>query len=174
MSMSLRRLRTATFVAGLALVVASPAAAHGPSPVVPSDAAIAQYVEAVPSATGPVPVGVAATTAHVAALPPAVRSNVERTAGADAPVLLHIAQDPRYGARPVARAKPAQAGPTKGAQTSSTNGAQASSGTSAPPIHTPEPLAAAVSTAGSGSLPLVALLLVAITAACIAGRALRR
>ena len=165
-SMSMRSLGTATFAAGLALVVASPATAKGPPPTVPSDAAIAQYVEAVPSATGPVPVGEAATTAHAATLPPAVRGNVERTAGDDAPVLLHIAQDPRYGARPVARSKTAQA--------RSDNTAQASSKTSAPPIHTPEPLAAAASTAGSGGLLLVALLLIAITAVSIGARVLRR
>ena len=116
MSMSMRMLRTATFAAGLAVVVASPATAGGPPPTVPSDAAIAQYVEAVPSATGPVPVGGPATTAHAAALPPAVRGNIERTAGADAPVLLHIAQDPRYGARPVARPRPLRPAPNKTAQ----------------------------------------------------------
>ncbi len=163
--MSMRRLCTATFAAGLALVVTSPATAKGPSPTVPSDAAIAQYVEAVPSATGPVPVGEPATTAHAAALPLAVRANVERTAGADAPVLLHIAQDPRYGARPVARSKTAQAG----SETSA-----AGSETSARPISAPEPLAAAVSTAGSGGLLLVALLLIAITATGIAARVWRR
>jgi hypothetical protein len=165
MSMSMRRLRTVTFAAGLALVVASPATAKGPSPTVPSDAAIAQYIEAVPSATGPVPVGEPATTAHAEALPPAVRDNVERTAGADAPVLLHIAQDPRYGARPVARSKTTRA--------SSNKNAQAGSRTSARPIRTPEPLAAAVSTAGSGGLLLVALLLIAITAAGTAAKVRR-
>ena len=112
------------------------------------------------------PVGGPATIAHVAALPRAVRANVERTAGADAPVLLHIAQDPRYGARPVAHSKVARA--------SSNKNAQASSRTSARPIHTPEPLAAAASTAGSGGLLLVALLLIAITAMGIAGSVLRR
>jgi hypothetical protein len=165
MSMSMRRLRTATFAAGLALVVASPATAKGPSPTVPSDAAIAQYIEAVPSATGPVPVGEPAA-AHAAELPPAVRANVKRTAGADAPVLLHIAQDPRYGARPVARSKTPQADSNKTAQ--------ATSETAARPIRTPEPFAAAVSTAGSGGLLLVAILLVAITAVSIAARVLRR
>ena len=166
MSMSMRMLRTATFAVGLAVVVAAPATAGGPPPTVPSDAAIAQYVEAVPSATGPVPVGAAETTAHAAALPPAVRGSIERTAGADAPVLLHIAQDPRYGARPVARSKAAQAGSNKTAQ--------AGAKTSARPIHTPEPLAAAVSTVGSSGLLFVAVLLIAITAVSIAARVLRR
>ena len=165
--MSMRMLRTATFAVGLAVVVASPATAGGPPPTVPSDAAIAQYVEAVPSATGPVPVGASATTAHAAAaLPPAVRRNVERTAGTDAPVLLHIAQDPQYGAPPAARSKTAPASPDKSAQASST--------TSVRPIRTPEPLAAAVSTAGSDGLLFVALLLIAITAASIAVRVRRR
>ncbi len=162
----MRMLLATTVAAGFPVVVASPATAGGPSPPVPSDAAIAQYVEAVPSATGPAPVGEPATTAHVAPLPRVVRSNVERTAGADAPVLIHIAQDPRYGARPVARSKTAQ--------TSSNKNAQAGSETSARPIHTPEPLAAAVSTAGSDGLLLVALLLIAITAVSIAARVRRR
>ena len=163
----MRMLRTATFAVCLAVVVAAPATAGGPPPTVPSDAAIAQYVEAIPSATGPVPVGAAETIAHAAAaLPPAVRGSIERTAGADAPVLLHIAQDPRYGARPVAHSKTAQA--------RSDNTAQASAKTSARPIHTPEPLAAAVSTVGSSGLLFVAVLLIAITAVSIAARVLRR
>jgi hypothetical protein len=161
--MSMRMLLAATLAAGFAVVVASPATADGPPPTLPSDAAIAQYAEAVPSARGPVPVGVPATNAHAAGLPLAVRAHVERTAGADAPALLHIAQDPRFGAPPVARPKTARA-----------KIAHASSETSAGPIRTPEPVAAAVSTAGSRGLLLVALLLIAITAAGIAARVWRR
>lgn len=162
----MRMLVAATLAAGFPVVAASPATAKGPSPTVPSDAAISQYIEAVPSTTGPVPVGTPATTAHVTALPRSVRVNVQRTAGADAPVLLHIAQDPRYGARPFARSKTAQASSDKSAQASST--------TSVRPIRTPEPLAAAVSTAGSSGFLLVALLLIAITAVSIGARVWRR
>lgn len=164
--MSMRMVFAAALAAGLSVAVASPATAGGPPPTVPSDAAIAQYVEAVPTATGHVPVGGPATIAHVAALPRAVRADVEKTAGADAPVLLHIAQDPRYGARPVARPKTAHAGSGKTAQ--------AGAKTAARPIRTPEPLAAAASTAGSNGLLLVALLLIAITALSIGARVWRR
>ena len=102
----MRRLIAATCSAGVAVVVASPAIAGAPPPTVPSDAAIAQYIEAVPSATGPVPIGEAASPASGAALPTAVRAKVERTAGVDAPALLDLAQDPRFGARPESRAAP--------------------------------------------------------------------
>ena len=81
---SMRMLLAATCSAGVAVVAASPANAGAPSPTAPSEAAIAQYVEAVPSATGPVPVGEQASIGHAAALSPAVRAKVERTAGADA------------------------------------------------------------------------------------------
>ena len=107
----MRRLIAATCSAGVAVVVASPAIAAAPPPAVPSDAAIAQYIEAVPSATGPVAIGEAAPPASGAALPTAVRAKVERTAGVDAPVLLDLAEDPRFGARPLSRAHPARAIP---------------------------------------------------------------
>ena len=147
--------------AGVAVVVASPAIAAAPPPTVPSDAAIAQYIEAVPSATGPVPIGEAASPASSAALPTAVRAKVERTAGADAPALLQIAQDPKFGARPVRRVNPTRAIPRPPVLES----------TGTP---TPSPLAAAVSTAGSGELLLVVLMLVAITGAGIAARVRQR
>ena len=156
--------------AGVAVVVTSPATAAAPPPTVPSDAAIAQYIEAVPSATGPAPVGGPAGKAS--ALPPSVRAKVERTAGADAPALLAIAQDTRFGARPVARPKPAPAGqPThtpklQGHARSPT--AHAVPQQAALSTGTPGPLAAAVSTAGSGELLVVALLLIAITGAGLA------
>ena len=156
----MRMLLAATCVAGAAVVLAPSAIAGAPSPTPPSDAAIAQYLEAVPSATGPVPVG--ELTAPAALLPALVRAKVERTAGADAPVLLHVAEDPKFGARPVARAKPAPAG-----SEALPRPAQAPEPV-APATDTPNPLAAAASTADSGGILLVALLLVGVTAAGIA------
>ena len=100
----MRMLLAVTCSAGVAVVLASPATADAPSPGAPSDAAIAQYVEAVPSVSGPVPVG---EPADATTLPPAVRAKVEQTAGADAPLLIDITADSRFGARPVARANPA-------------------------------------------------------------------
>ena len=176
----MRMLLAATCSAGVAVVAASPANAGAPSPTAPSEAAIAQYVEAVPSATGPVPVGEQASTGHAAALPPAVRAKVERTAGADAAVLVQIAQDPRFGNRPVARVKAGPAGsetparpahtpePVRPAHTRTSTVHVAPRVTAPPPTRTPGPLAAAASTAGSGGLLFVALLLVALTAAAIA------
>jgi hypothetical protein len=158
----MRRLIAAACSAGIAVVVASPAIAGAPPPTVPSDAAIAQYIEVVPSATGPVPIGETASSASGGALPTALRAKVERTAGVDAPALLDLAQDPRFGARPESRARhrdnPAPAIPRDPVLESA---------------GTPSPLAAAASTAGSGGLLLVALLLVAITAAGLAARARR-
>ena len=166
----MRMLLAATCSAGVAVVVASPATAGAPPPIAPSDAAIAQYIEAVPSATGLAPVG---APAHATTLSPVVRAKVEQTAGADAHLLINITQDPRFGARPVARAagsekraKPAQ-GRTRTAHAVQRQPA-------APPTGTPNPLAAAASTAGSGGFLVFALLLVAITAAGIAARAARR
>ena len=155
----MRMLLAVTCSAGVAVLPASPATADAPPPGAPSDAAIAQYVEAVPSVGGPVPVGEpgVATT-----LPPGVRAKVEKAAGADAPLLIDITADSRFGARPVARANPAagtaHAVPRRPA---------------ALPTVVPGPLAAAASTAGSGGFLLVALLLAAITAAGIAGTVLR-
>jgi hypothetical protein len=180
-------MRTLLAAICLSVVVVSPATAGVPSPTAPSEAAIAQYLEAVPSATGLVPVGEAASTGRAALLPAAVRTKVETTAGADASVLLHIAQDTRFGDRPVARSKPAPAGsgapagrqmrtpepvrPTH-ARTPTTHDAPRTP--SSPPAGTPGPIAAAASTAGSGGLLVVALLLVAITAAGIVARVRRR
>jgi hypothetical protein len=91
-----------TFSVGVTAVMAASAPAATRASPTPSEAAIAQYVEAVPSATGPVPVGTPASAGRVATLAPTVRAKVESEAGADAPVLIHIAEDPRFGARPVA------------------------------------------------------------------------
>ena len=165
----MRRLIAATCSAGVAVVVASPAIAGAPPPTVPSDAAIAQYIEAVPSATGPVPIGEAASPASSVALPTAVRAKVERTAGADAPALLQLAQDPRFGAPTESRGRPI---PRRRANPSPAIPRQPVLESAGAP--TPTPLGAAASTAGSGGLLLVALLLVAITAAGIAARAARR
>lgn len=168
----MRGLIAATCSAGVAVVVASPAIAGAPPPTIPSDAAIDQYVEAVPSATGPVPIGEAASRASGAALPTAVRAKVERTAGVDAPALLHLAQDSRFGAPPSkSRANPARAIPRHRANPAPAIPRHPVPESTGPPV--PSPLAAAASTAGSGGL-LVAVLLVAITAAGIAARAARR
>ena len=158
----MRMLLAVTCSAGVAVLLASPATADAPPPGAPSDAAIAQYVEAVPSVGGPVPVGEpgVATT-----LPPAVRAKVEQSAGDDAPLLIDITADSRFGARPVARANPAAVGPTKQATPAKVEIAHAA---------VPGPISAAASTAGSGGLLLVGLLLAAITAAGIAGTAARR
>ena len=157
----MRMLLAVTCSAGVAVLLASPATADAPPPGAPSDAAIAQYVEAVPSVGGPVPVGEpgVATT-----LPPAVRAKVEQAAGADAPLLIDITADSRFGARPVARANLAAGGSTKRATPAQVG----------LPTVVPGPLAAAASTAGSGGFVLVALLLVAITAAGIVARAAQR
>jgi hypothetical protein len=98
-------------------------------------------------------------------LPPAVRAKVEQTAGDDAPLLIDITGDSRFGARRVVRTKPAAAGSTKQA----TPRQPMTLSTTAP-----GPLAAAASTARSGGLLVVGLLLAAITAAGIAGTVLRR
>ena len=173
----MRRLIAATCSAGVAVVVASPALAATPPPTVPSDAAIGQYIEVVPSATGLVPTGGARPRASGAALPAAVRAKVETGAGADAPALLELAQDPRFTpqkrparaapATPRHRADPAPAPPRDPVEESA--GTPLSEAT-----RTPNPLAAAASTAGSDELLLVALMLVAITGAGIFARAARR
>src|SRR5262245_52069902 len=159
---SMRMLIAATCSAGAAVVLASPAIAADSPPSVPSTAAIAQYIEAVPSSTGPVPIGGAASPAVSTPLATGVRAKVERTAGADAPALLDLAQDSRFGARPVRRANPTRGAPAIPPQVATAS------------IGTPSPLAAAASTAGSGELLLVALLLAGITAAGIAAKAARR
>ena len=159
-----------TCSAGVALVMASPAIAGDPPPTAPTDAAIAQYVEAVLTETGPAPIGGDPTPAVEAAVSTAVRAKIERTAGADAPALLQVAQDPRFGARPVARAKPTRATPRHRADPPSAIPPQAVPMS----MGAPSPLAAAASTAGSSGLLVVALLLVAITAAGIAARTVRR
>jgi len=106
------------------------------------------------------------------ALLTAVRAKVERTAGVDAPALLDLAQDPRFGGRPESRAHAARAIPRHRANPAPAIPRQpVLEATGAP---TPNPLAAAASTAGSDGLLLVGLLLVAITAAGIAVRAARR
>ena len=166
----MRRLIAATCSAGVAVVLASPAIAGAPPPTLPPDAAIAQYVEGVPTATGLATLGEAASPAIRATLPTAVRAKVERTAGADAPALLQIAQDPRLGARPVRRPTPTPAVPRPRADPDRPTSRQAAPA----PVGTPSPLAAAASTAGSGGILLVGLLLVAITAAAVAARAARR
>jgi hypothetical protein len=176
--MSIRTILAASLSAGVAFVVASPAAAAGQPPTVPSDAAIAQYIEAVPSATGAVPVG--GRAAKASPLPRAVRAKVERTAGADASALLDIAQDPRFGARPVASAGSQTAAPPTHTHRPLPRGhARARTAHTVPrqpalSTATPGPLAAAASTAGSGSLLVVAVLLIAITAAGLAARVQRR
>jgi hypothetical protein len=167
----MRRLIAATCSAGVAIAMASPAAG-APPPTVPSDAAIGQYIEVVPSATGLVPTGVVPSPAKGAALPTALQAEVERTAGADAPALLRIAQDPRFGApRPRTVRAPRTVARPRGNPGSAIPRQPVLESAGAP---TPSPLAAAASTAGSGRLLLVALLLVAITAAGIAARAARR
>jgi len=174
----MRSILAASLSAGVAFVVTSPAAAAGPPPTVPSDAAIAQYIEAVPSATGPAPVGVSAGKAS--ALPSSVRAKVERTAGADAPALLAIAQDPRFGVRPVARPKAGPAArPTHTPKPRLRGQGRARTAHAVPEqpalsTGTPGPLAAAASTAGSGELLVVAALLIAITATGIVATARHR
>ena len=155
----MRMLLAVTCSAGVAVLLASPATADPPSPGAPSDAAIAQYVEAVPSVGGLVPVG---EPADATTLPPVVRAKVEQTAGADAPMLIDITADSRFGARPVARANPAA------------GTAPAVPRPAALPTVVPGPLAAAASTAGSGGFLPVALLLVAVTGAGIVARAAQR
>ena len=172
----MRTILAASLSAGVAIAVASPAiAASPPPPTVSSQAALAQYIEAVPSATGPTPVGGAAAKAST--LPPAVRAKVERTAGSDATALLDIAQDSRFGVRPAASsgsgstARPTQKRkpPPRGhAQVRTVPQQQILSAA------TPGPFAAAASTAGSGGLLLVAGLLIAITVAGLAVKAQRR
>ena len=168
----MQMLLAATCSAGAAMLLASPATAGAPSPGAPSDAAIAQYVEAVPSVSGLVPVG---ERADATTLPPAVRARIEQTAGVDAPLLIDIAADSRFGARPVARAKPAAGGSTERATP-----AQAGTPNAVPqrPAElaaiVPGPLAAAASTAGSSGFLFVGLLLAAITAAGVAGTVSRR
>ena len=173
----MRMLLCATCSAGLAALAASPATAGSPPPGSPPDAAIAQYVEAVPSPAGPVPVGAGAKVAGTTALQPAVRAKVEHEAGADASRLIDIAQNPRFGARPVARANPAPADSAKPARPARprTETAQPDPGSPAEPASsTPSMLGAAASTAGSGGFLLVPVLLVAITGAGIAYRVRRR
>jgi hypothetical protein len=168
----MRLLLAATCSAGVAVLSASPATAGAPSPGVPSDAAIAQYVEVVPSVSGLVPVG---ERADATTLPPAVRAKIEQTAGADAPLLIDITADSRFGARPVARANPAAGGSTKRATPAQVGTPHAVPRRPAElATIVPGPLAAAASTAGSGGFLLVGLLLAAITAAGIAGTVLRR
>ena len=168
----MRRLIAATCSAGVAVVLASPAIAGAPPPTAPSDAAIAQYIEALPSATGPAAIGQAASPASGAALPTALRAKVERTAGADAPALLDLAQDPRFATRPESRAHAARAiHQHRASPAPSTPRHPVLEATGTP---TPSALAAAASTADSSGLLLIALLVVAITAVAIAARATRR
>ena len=166
----MRRIIAATCCAGVAVVVASPAIAAAPPTTIPSDAAIAQYIEAIPSATGPVAIGEPAPPASGAALPTAVRAEVERTAGVDAPALLDLAEDPRFVVPRQSPANPARGNPGQGAKPAPAS--------PRPPVlastGTPSPFAAAASTAGSGELLLVTLMIVAITAAGIAARLRQR
>ena len=114
-----------------------------------------------------------------------MRAKVEQTAGADAPLLIDITADSRFGARPVARAESGPAGSETGARPAHTPEQvrpallgparlRPPRQTAALPTSAPGPLAAAASTAGSGGFLLVALLLVAITAAGIAAKVRRR
>src|SRR5829696_6886221 len=110
----MRWLIAATCSAGVAIAMASPAIAAPAPPTIPSDAAIAQYIEGVPSATGLVPTGKAPPPGGGAALPAGLRAKVEKTAGTDAPPLLRIVQDPRFRAPPersAARPAPTTARP---------------------------------------------------------------
>ena len=173
----MRTVLAASLSAGVAVVMASPAAATAPPPTVPSAAAIAQYVEAVPSATGSAPIG--GPGGKASALPPSVRTKVERTAGADASALLNIAQDSRYGARPAARTTTTPAGSSSKTTAHETSPPQGhpqhrSAVHAALPTGTPGPVSAAASTAGSHGFLLVVLLLILITAAAIAARVQRR
>jgi hypothetical protein len=104
-----------------------------------------------------------------------VRAKVERTAGVDASALLNIAQDPRFGARPVARPKPAAArSKTTAHETPAQGHAQQRSAHAALSTGTPGPVTAAAATAGSHGFLVVALLLIAITAAAVVARVQRR
>jgi len=170
----MRTILAASLSAGVAVVVTSPATAAAPPPTVPFDPAIAQYIEAVPSATGPAPIG--GPAAKASALRPALRAKVERLAGTDAHALLNIAQDPRFGARPLARAG---SRPVRTERQPPRGHARTGAAHTVPqqPVLSsaaPNPLAAAASTAGSGGLLVVALLLIAITAAALAARVQRR
>jgi len=104
-----------------------------------------------------------------------VRAKVERTAGTDAPALLDITQDPRFGARPVARPKPAPAGPKTSARTVAPpkGHAQQRPAHTALSTKTPDAVTAAAATAGSHGFLVVVLLLIAITAAGIVARTQR-
>jgi hypothetical protein len=109
-----------------------------------------------------------------------VRTKVEKTAGSDAQALLNIAQDSRYGARSVAPSGSAKAArPTQTPNSQQRGHARTRTAHTVPrqpalSTATPGPLAAAASTAGSGKLLLVALLLIAITGAGLAVRVRHR
>ena len=170
--MSIRTVLAASLSAGVAVVVTSPATAAAPPPTVPFDPAIAQYIEAVPSATGPAPIG--GPAAKASALRPALRAKVERLAGTDAPALLNIAQDAQFGARPVSRAGSRPTHANRQPPRARTGAAHTVPQQPVLSTATPGPLAAAASTAGSGGLLVVAILLIAITAAALGSRVQRR
>jgi len=82
---------------GLAIaagVVPALAAAGGSPPPRPKDAAVAQYVEAIPTSGGDVPAGATGTRP----LPAQLSKTIERLGGDEAPALEKVARSAAYGA----------------------------------------------------------------------------
>jgi hypothetical protein len=88
-----------TVLAGLALLTfgADDAVAQGPpAPALPSEAAVHQYREAIPTSAGPV--APEARAERTTPLPPPAARQVRELGGPDAPVLERVAISSTYGA----------------------------------------------------------------------------
>jgi hypothetical protein len=99
-----RRGLAAAAIAASALAATPPASAADPPPAV--DPAIAQYVEMVPTATGPVAAGRGKGAAKV---PPATEKQIEKEAGTNAELLTKVVSSEAYGAPTEYQAPPARA-----------------------------------------------------------------
>ena len=109
-------------VISLVVLMLTPPVAAAQSGTDPSNPALDQYVESVPSSHGshPGPPSAGGQT-HPDALPPAVRSQIQTQGGSDAKQLEAVGSSPALGAPPAAshharhgdRAKPAATAPTR-------------------------------------------------------------
>jgi hypothetical protein len=105
-----------------ALVAVDPAAAADPPPD-PSDSALAQYVEQIPTSSGPKAVSQADSQAAGGPLPAAAESELRAEGGDDAQLLEEVATSPSLGAP--AHEPRNRASAQKGAPTSKSTGPEA-------------------------------------------------
>ena len=171
-----RRRQAVAILAAAVAGVAFPAAARGDD-APPSNAAILQYVEQVPTSSGTsVPRG----DKRRAALPSRVREQVRAEAGADAALLEEVATSPAYGApqrtipAPRAENKAPRAGTTRVTPRQPRQPRQPRAEVSVPDVGFASAVGGAVAgDDGRGSLLLFAVLAV-VTSAAIAAAVTQR